>query len=81
MDLILVFAIGAIVAATGIINPESKDTEIVEKAAQNEAITTVAQEAKPEPEPEQIAAKEPEPEPVPVKEPEPEPEPVPVKEP
>ena len=27
MDLILIIAIGAIVAATGIINPKSKDTE------------------------------------------------------
>ena len=45
MDLILVFAIGAIVTITGVINPESRNSEIDKKNPQNEMTTPVVQKA------------------------------------
>jgi uncharacterized protein HemX len=71
--LILVLAIGAIVAVTGAINPKSKNVEEIEKAPKVEITKPVIQEIKPEPTPEPV--KEPEPIPEPAKEPEPTPEP------
>ena len=65
MDLILVFAIGAIVAATGVINPNKQDPEEVSKAPETQVITPVK-----EPEPEPAPTPEPEPTPAPESEPE-----------
>ena len=73
MDLILILAIGAIVASTGIINPVSEDIKAVEKKNSTEITTPVVQESKPEPEPEltpEPVVKEPELEPAVAKEPE-----------
>ena len=72
MELILVIIFGAVMAASGVTDPESKDISEALKTPQTEVVTPVAQELKPDPEP----AKEPEPAPQPVKEPEPTPQPV-----
>ena len=60
MDLIAVIIIGAIVAATGVINPNAKDPEEIAKAPETQVVTPVVKE--PEPEPEPTPAPEPEPE-------------------
>ena len=52
MDLITVIIIGVIVAATGVINPQSKDQEEVAKAPETQVITPEVKEPEPEPEPE-----------------------------
>jgi flagellar basal body-associated protein FliL len=79
MDLILIIAIGAIVAVTGVINPNKQDPEEVAKASETQVTTPVVKE--PEPVPEPTPAPEPEPEPTPAPEPEPEPTPAPEPEP
>ena len=58
MDLITVIIIGVIVAATGAINPQTKDPEEVAKAPETQITTPEVKEPEPEPEP----VKEPEPE-------------------
>ena len=60
MDLILIIAIGAIVAVTGVINPNKQDPEEVAKASETQVTTPVVKE--PEPVPEPTPAPEPEPE-------------------
>ena len=70
MDLITVLFIGAVVVATGIINPEPKEEEIA-KATEPQVTTPAVQESKPEPEPEPKPEPAKEPEPEPAKEPEP----------
>ena len=54
MDLIIIIAIGAIVAATGIISPEPKDNDISEevKVVKTEEVTPPPPEPEPTPEPE-----------------------------
>ncbi len=53
MDLIIIIAIGAIVAATGIISPGPKDSDISEevKVVKTEEVTPPAPEPTPEPTP------------------------------
>jgi len=70
MDLLTILIIGAVVAATGVINPKDKDPEEIAKAPETQVITPVVKEPEPEPEPEPTPA--PEPEPTPAPEPEPE---------
>ena len=52
MDLILVIAIGAIVAATGVLNPNKQDPNEVAKTPETQVTTPVVKEPEPEPEPE-----------------------------
>ena len=49
MDFILVIAIGAIVAATGVLNPNKQDPEEVAKAPETQVTTPVVKEPEPEP--------------------------------
>ena len=72
MDFIIVIGIGAILVATGVIEPKPKDNEVAEaEVARTEEVAPTPPEIKPEPEPTPEPANEPEPEPA--KEPEPEP--------
>ena len=73
MDFLAIFIIGAVIAATGVINPNAKDPEEIAKAPETQVITPVVKE--PEPEPEPTLAPEPEPTPAPEPEPTPAPEP------
>ena len=66
MDLIIVLAIGAIVAATGVISPISKDNDITEEVK----VIETKEVKVPEPIPEPAKEPEPEPTPEPAKEPE-----------
>ena len=61
MEFIIIIAIGAIVAVTGVINPDKKDPVDVAKAPETQVTTPVVKEPVPEPEP----APAPEPEPAP----------------
>ena len=88
MDFIIVFGIGAILIATGVISPKPKDDEVAEaEIVKTEEVVTPppdvqpTPEPEPEPEPTPEPAPEPTPEPAPEPTPEPEPEPAPAKEP
>ena len=76
MDFIIVFGIGAILVATGIITPKPKDDEVVEaEVVKTEEVVTPPPEIKSEPEPTPAPAPEPTPTPAPAPEPEPAKEP------
>ena len=62
MDLLAIIIIGAVVAATGVINPKAKDPDEIAKAPETQVITPVVKEPEPQPEPEPTPAPEPEPE-------------------
>ena len=62
MDLLAILIIGAVVAATGVINPKAKDPDEIAKAPETQVITPVVKEPEPQPEPEPTPAPEPEPE-------------------
>ena len=81
MDLIIVLAIGAIVAVTGGISPISKDNDVTEEVKVIETKEIKIPEPIPEPAKEPEPEPEPEPTPEPAKDPEPEPAPEPAKDP
>jgi hypothetical protein len=51
MDLLTILIIGAVVAATGVINPKAKDPEEIAKAPETQVVTPVVKEPEPEPTP------------------------------
>ena len=77
MDFLLVIVIGAIMAATGVINPIKQDPKDVAKAPETQVTTPVVKEPEPEPTPTPTPTPEPTPTPTPEPTPTPAPEPTP----